>query len=173
MTLAAIALGSNLGVREEHLAFAMRELARLPRTRVVARSTWIETDPVGGPPGQGRYLNGAALLETGLAPRELLDALLDIERRAGRARVQGLRDEPRTLDLDLLVHGSARVNERGLELPHPRLTRREFVLRPLAEIAPTLEIPGFGSAEGDSTVEHALRLLTNAPANRGARTAAS
>lgn len=142
MVLAAIALGSNVGVREEHLAFALRELARIAATRVLARSTWIETDPVGGPLDQGRFLNGAVLVETQLSARALLEALLSIEVRAGRRRVAGQRNLPRTLDLDLLVYGDERIDEPGLSVPHPLVCEREFVLRPLSEIAPELLIPG-------------------------------
>jgi len=142
--LAAIAVGTNLGDRRAHLERALGALRALPRTRVRAVSSWLETEPVGGPPGQGRYLNGAVLVETALAPRELLVALLAIEAAEGRVRSAGERDAPRTLDLDLVLHGAEVLDEPGLVLPHPRAEEREFVLAPLAEIAPDLRFPRSG-----------------------------
>ncbi len=138
---AAIAIGSNLGDRAAHVERALEELRALPRTRVRAVSAWIETSPVGGPRGQDPYWNGAAIVDTELGPRELLEHLLAIEARAGRVRVAGVRDGPRTLDLDLVVHGDSIVDEPGLTLPHPRAEERAFVLEPLAEIAPDLRFP--------------------------------
>ncbi len=130
---AYVALGSNLGDREAHLRAALSALAATPGLRVVAVSRVYETDPV-GPPGQGPYLNAVAAVETGLEPRALLERLLAIEQSEGRAR-SGTRNEARTLDLDLLLHGARRVAEPGLEVPHPRLHERAFVLEPLAELA--------------------------------------
>ncbi len=141
---AAIAIGSNLGDRAAHVERALAELRALPGTHVLAVSPWIETAPVGGPRGQGPYWNGAALVDTALGPRELLEHLLAIEARAGRVRVAGERDGPRTLDLDLVVHGDAELDEPGLTLPHPRAEERAFVLEPLAEIAPDLRFPRSG-----------------------------
>ena len=108
---------------------------------MVAVSPIYETDPV-GPPPQGPYLNAVAHLRTRLAPRALLEALLAIEREAGRAR--SVRDAARTLDLDLLLHGDRIVDEPGLVLPHPRLAARAFVLEPLAALAPDLRHPTLG-----------------------------
>lgn len=133
-TVAAIALGSNVGDRERHLRAALVALERTPGVTVLRRSSWHETDPVGGPPGQGRYLNGAVLVETTLGARELLRAMLAIEARQGRVR--GERDAPRTLDLDLLWYGDEVASDGELTLPHPRMEDRRFVLAPLAEIAP-------------------------------------
>lgn len=141
---AAIAVGTNLGDRAAHLQRALAALRDLPRTHVRGVSTWLETEPVGGPSGQGRYLNGAVVVDTELAPRELLTALLAIESAEGRVRTAGERDAPRTLDLDLVVHGDAIVDEPGLVLPHPRAEERAFVLEPLAEIAPDLRFPRSG-----------------------------
>ncbi len=138
---AFVGLGSNLGARERLLASAVEGLAELPSTRLVRVSNWIETAPEGGPSGQGPYLNGAAELATELAPRALLERLLALERQAGRVRVPGVANGPRTLDLDLLLHGSARLSEPGLVVPHPCLEDRLFVLRPLAELAPELVLP--------------------------------
>ncbi len=148
-TIAAVALGSNLGDRAAHLRFALEALSRLPSTRLVARSSCVQTDAValpGSAPGAagGPYLNAAAILSTGLAARELLTHLLAIERQAGRHRDRGNRWGPRTLDLDLLVHGDAVINEPDLMVPHPRLYERPFVLEPLAQIAPSLSIPPHG-----------------------------
>lgn len=142
MTAALVGLGSNVEPRRAHLLGAVDELAALPDTRVVAVSALRETAPVDCPPGSGPFLNGATLLETALPPRALLDALLAIEARHGRWRTTPRA--PRTLDLDLLLHGAAHLQEPGLTLPHPRLHVRAFVLEPAAEIAPALRHPLLG-----------------------------
>ncbi len=136
--LSAIAVGTNVGDRAGNVERALAGLCELPATRVVAVSAWHETEPVGGPAGQGRYWNGAVLLETELAPRALLERLQAIETAAGRRRMPGVRDEPRTLDLDLIVHGACVIDAADIVLPHPRAQQRAFVLDPLAEIAPDL-----------------------------------
>jgi 2-amino-4-hydroxy-6-hydroxymethyldihydropteridine diphosphokinase len=130
---ACIALGSNLGDREAHLAAAIAALRREPGVEVVAVSPIYETDPV-GPPPQGPYLNAAVRVETGLAPRALLDCLLRIEAAEGRHRTRE-RYTARTLDLDLLLYGDERIDEPGLVVPHPRLHERAFVLEPLRDVA--------------------------------------
>lgn len=150
-TTAAIALGSNLGDREKHLRGALVALEKTPGLTVLRRSSWHETAPVGGPPGQGPFLNGAALVETKLAPRELLGVLQAIEARHGRERSE--RDAPRTLDLDLLWHGDARADDPELTLPHPRLEERTFVLAPLAEIAPDHRLAGCGRTVAERLAE--------------------
>jgi len=132
--VAAIGLGSNLGDREATIAAALADLDRLPQTRLDRVSRLRETEPV-GPPGQGPYLNGAAVLLTTLPPRRLLEALLAIERCHGRNRADEIRHGPRTLDLDLLLYGQAILEEPELSIPHPRMIERRFVLEPLAEIA--------------------------------------
>jgi len=134
---AYVGLGANLGDRE---ATIRRAVELLPD--VVAVSTLVETDPVGFV-DQPRFLNGVAALETELAPRQLLDRLLAIERELGRTR-EGPRFGPRTIDLDLLLHGDAEIDEPGLTVPHPRLHERRFVLEPLAELDPELVVPGRG-----------------------------
>ena len=139
MTLAYVGLGANLGDREGTIRAAVAELPG-----VVAVSTLRETDPV-GITDQPRFLNGVAALETRLAPRELLDVLLAVERLLGRER--GQRWGPRTIDLDLLLYGDDVIDEAGLTIPHPRLHERRFVLEPLAELAPELVIPGRGRLE--------------------------
>lgn len=141
---AYIGLGSNLGDREATLRRALELLGEAPGVEVVAVSSFHETEPWGFAE-QPRFLNGAAALETTLSPRDLLGLLLDVERRLGRARDGGgPRYGPRTVDLDLLVHGDLVVAEPGLEVPHPRLRERRFALEPLAELAPGLIVPGQG-----------------------------
>lgn len=150
---AFVALGSNLGDRAAHLEHALAALAALPSTRVVATSSVRETDPV-GPPGQGPYLNAVAELRTALAPRALLAALLAVERERGRDRSREVRFGPRTLDLDLLAWGPATPGGRsidvpGLQVPHPRMHERRFVLDPLAEIAPEVASRAVGGIHFD------------------------
>ena len=140
MTVAYVGLGSNLGDREATIRAA---IAALPG--VVAVSALRETDPV-GVVDQPRFLNGAARLETDLSARQLLDALLAIERELGRERRE--RWGPRTIDLDLLLYGDTAVDEPGLTVPHPRLHERRFVLEPLAELDPALVVPGRGRVSG-------------------------
>jgi 2-amino-4-hydroxy-6-hydroxymethyldihydropteridine diphosphokinase len=131
---AHVALGSNLGDRRDALERALQALRELPGVAVGRVSSFHETDPVGGPPGQGRYLNAAAEVQTTLPPQDLLRALLDVERRLGRVR--GERWGPRVIDLDLLLYAEVVCATAELTLPHPRLHLRRFVLEPLAEIAP-------------------------------------
>ena len=137
---AYVALGANLGDARAALDAAFVALTSLPGTTLRAASSLYRTAPVdsGGPD----YLNAVVQLDTTLAPRALLAALHAIEDAHGRARPY--RNAPRTLDLDLLLHGRQRVDEPVLTLPHPRLHERAFVLRPLAEIAPDLLVPGHG-----------------------------
>ena len=134
----ALGLGSNLGDRRDHLDCAVRGLEA--RTRVIAVSTYRETEPVGGPPGQGRFLNAAVLVETELSPRELLAVARELEKAAGRERRE--RWGPRTLDIDLLLCDDCILDEEDLRVPHPRLAERLFVLEPLREIAPDWIVPG-------------------------------
>ena len=140
-TTAFVGIGSNLGDREAHLRRAIELLSAEEGIEIAAVSEIRETDPV-GPVEQGQFLNGAVLVETDLAPRELLARLLDIERRMGRVRSE--RFGPRTIDLDLLLYGNEIVDEPGLTVPHPRLHERRFALEPLAELDPSLTIPGLG-----------------------------
>lgn len=134
---AIVGLGSNLGDREAHLRRAVEGL-RLAG-EVVAVSSLYETAPLGVEGDQPPYLNAVVVLQTPLAPRLLLEHLLELEVVAGRHRLRRL--EPRTLDLDLLLHGNAQVADDDLILPHPRLTERRFVLEPLAEVRPDLVLP--------------------------------
>ncbi|MGZ4353794.1 MAG: 2-amino-4-hydroxy-6-hydroxymethyldihydropteridine diphosphokinase [Gaiellaceae bacterium] len=146
MQRAYVVLGSNLGDREQTLRAAVGALAAHPAVEVVAVSSQIDTEPVGYT-AQPRFLNGVAALETELSARELLELLLEVERRFGRRRDDVPPQGPRTLDLDLLVYGEREIDEAGLRVPHPRLHERGFVLGPLAEVAPGLEVPGLGRVE--------------------------
>lgn len=136
-----IALGANLGDPIGQILRAVEELARLPATRLLTRSSLYRSRPVGGPE-QPDYVNAVARLSTLLPPRELLRRCLAIEARHGRRR-DG-KNTPRTLDLDLLLYDGLVMHEPGLTLPHPRMHERGFVLQPLAEIAPDVIIPGRG-----------------------------
>ena len=141
-TTAFVGLGANLGAAAETLEAAIERLAALPDTRLEARSSSWRTAPVdaGGPD----YVNAVAMVRTALDAPALLAALLDIERDFGRERP--FHHAPRTLDLDLLLHGDAVVDGPGLVVPHPRMHLRAFVLAPLLEIAPAVRIPGIGPA---------------------------
>jgi len=143
---AYVALGSNLGDRERTLLDAVEALRAEPGVEVAAVSSLIETEPV-GVLDQPRFVNGVVALETALPARALLELLLALERRFGRSREGVPAQGPRTLDLDLLLYGDEEIDEPGLEVPHPRLHERAFVLGPLAELAPELEIPGLGKVE--------------------------
>ncbi len=138
---AFIGLGSNLGDRRVEIDRAFAEIAALPSTTLVARSLHYASAPLDAPGGE--YLNAVAHVITSLAPLELLRALQSIESRHGRVRP--FPHAPRTLDLDLLLHGDLVVSGDELCLPHPRLHERAFVLAPLLEIAPQLVVPGRGA----------------------------
>jgi 2-amino-4-hydroxy-6-hydroxymethyldihydropteridine diphosphokinase len=139
---AYVGLGSNLGDREATLSRAVELLGREPGIEVVAVSSFRETDPVGYV-DQPPFLNGAVAVETSLAPRQVLDALLEVERQLGRTRL-GPRYGPRTFDLDLLLVDDLTLDEPGLTLPHPRLHERAFALEPLLELEQSLVVPGRG-----------------------------
>lgn len=150
MARAFVALGSNLQRPDRQVMAAIRELDELPGLAVLRRSSLYRTAPVGYR-DQPEFINAVAEVETSLKPRELLAALLSLERLHGRRRT--FPNAPRTLDLDLLLYENLSFSEPGLTVPHPRLAERAFVLVPLAEIAPELDIPGHGRAQ-----ELALRL---------------
>jgi len=143
---AFVGLGSNLGDREATIRSAVEALGRLPETTVRAVSSLRDTAPVGYV-DQPRFLNGAVELETGLAAPGLLAELLRIERELGRDRGDVPPQGPRTIDLDLLLYGDERIDEPGLEIPHPRLHERAFVLEPLAELDAGLFVPGRGPVQ--------------------------
>jgi 2-amino-4-hydroxy-6-hydroxymethyldihydropteridine diphosphokinase len=146
VTRAYVGLGSNLGDREATLLRALQGLKDEPEIEILAVSSLRETDPVGYL-DQPRFLNGVAVIETSLTARELLGRLLDIERRLGRRRGEGPPLGPRTIDLDLLLYGDETIAEPGLQIPHPRLHERLFVLEPLAELAPDAVVPGRGDVQ--------------------------
>lgn len=142
MARAGIALGSNLGDRHAHLAAAIRRLRLLAvPTTPVLEASFLETPPLNCPPGSPDFLNTVVEIEYAGTPFELLDHLQNIERSSGRIR-GAIRNAPRTLDLDLLYFGDLTLSGEALELPHPRLSERRFVLAPLAEIRPDLILPG-------------------------------
>src|SRR3954471_16807276 len=149
MSLAYVGLGSNLGDRESLIRRAAELVGAMRLSRLRETEPW-------GYEQQPRFLNAVAEVETALAPRRLLDHLLDVERRLGRERI-GPRWGPRSIDLDLLLYGNETIDEPGLVVPLPRLTERKFALRPLAELVPSLKIPGNG------TVQEALAGLQSLP----------
>lgn len=138
-TIACVGLGANLGDAVATVRAAQQALGELPGTRLVAASRLYRT-PAWGKTAQPDFINAAALLETTLPARGLLDGLLAIERRFGRTRAADGSDRwgARTLDLDLLLYGSARLQSERLTVPHPRWRERAFVLLPLRELAPGL-----------------------------------
>lgn len=148
MSVAYIALGSNLGDPVATVQSATASLRRLPRSTVIAASSLYRTEPL-GLRNQPDFINAVVAVETQLNPRQLLDELFAIEGRFGRNR--SILNAPRTLDLDVLLHGNTISNDPQITLPHPRLHLRAFVLAPLAEIAPGLFLPGHGD----------IRLLLN------------
>ena len=138
----AIALGSNLGDSLAILEAAIDTLNQLPHIHVKTHSSWYETAPIGPP--QPNYLNGCAILEVQLSPEMLLKTLLEVEQQFDRVRQEYWG--PRTLDLDLLLFEDLILDTPDLKVPHPRMTQRAFVLKPLAEIAPDWIEPVSGSA---------------------------
>jgi len=155
---AYIALGSNMGDRQTALRAAVERIGRLPTTRVTQVSTWIKTAPVGGPPGQGEFLNGALAVQTDLPPEQLMTSLLAIEHDLGRDRANEPHHGPRIIDLDLLLYGNAIINTPALTVPHPRMHERRFVLAPLAHIAPDAVHP-----VGQQTISQLLLRLPVEP----------
>ena len=145
MARAFVGLGANLGEREVTIRRALELLDADPDVALVAVSSLRETEPV-GVVEQPRFLNGAAIVETELDPRGLLERLLRVERALGRTRT-GQRWGPREIDLDLLLYEDEVVDEPGLRVPHPRLAERRFALEPLAELTPGLVVPGAGRVE--------------------------
>ncbi len=141
---AFIGLGSNLEDPHGQLQRAFAELGSLPDTRLVARSSLYRSAPLGYP-DQPEFVNAVAEVATALTPQDLLQALLQIERKHGRERT--FRNAPRTLDLDVLLYDDVQMHEYGLTIPHPQMHLRAFVLQPLLEIAPDVGIPGIGQAE--------------------------
>ena len=142
---ACIGLGANLGDAAAAVQSALQALDALPKTRLLRASRLYRT-PAWGKTDQPAFVNAAALVETTLPARDLLDHMLSIERDFGRDRTGVERWSARTLDLDLLLYGDAVIDEPGLHVPHPHLHERAFALVPLAEIAPDIVVPGHGRA---------------------------
>jgi 2-amino-4-hydroxy-6-hydroxymethyldihydropteridine diphosphokinase len=134
MALIYIAAGSNLGDRQYYIEMAVRKLRQLPNTKVNKISRLMKSAPVSGPAGQGPYLNGVIEIESELFPYELLMRLQRIEAELGRIRT--VANAPRTIDLDIVMYGEIRIDERALSVPHPSALKREFVMLPLKEISP-------------------------------------
>lgn len=132
-----LSLGSNLGDRERNLRNALGFLAE-PPLRVLRTSSFYETEPL-GVPGQRWFLNAVAEIETDFFPRQLLARLQRIEQQLGRRRLKP--KGPRTIDIDILLYGGSVIDADELQVPHPRLAERRFVLEPLAELAPDLRHP--------------------------------
>ncbi|MCP5151006.1 MAG: 2-amino-4-hydroxy-6-hydroxymethyldihydropteridine diphosphokinase [Ectothiorhodospiraceae bacterium] len=151
---AYVGLGSNLVDPPGIVRAAMRAIDRIPSTRVVSRSRLYRNAPLGPP--QPDYVNAVVALDTMLDPEPLLDALQAIERAQGRIR-DGERWGPRTLDLDMLLYGSIELRSARLTLPHPGIASRRFVLQPMHELAPELDIPGIGA------IADALAALPDSP----------
>lgn len=154
MSRAALALGSNLGDRAGLLQGALDALLAVPGIAAVAVSPVYATEPVGGPAGQPRYLNAVLVVDTDLAPLDLLRHCHDVEQAAGRER--SVRWGARTLDVDLLAVGATTWSDADLQLPHPRAHERAFVLVPWADVDPGFVLPGHGrivdlSAAADRT----------------------
>lgn len=134
-TIAYISLGSNLEHPITQLNIALTHIAKIPQTRMHLCSAFYHTKPIGYI-NQPHFVNAVVAVQTSLSAHELLYALQAIEEQQGRTRL--FKNGPRTIDLDLLLHGSSTINDPELTLPHPRMTERAFVLKPLADIAPTL-----------------------------------
>lgn len=149
MALVYLGLGSNLGDRAAHLAAARRALAHLPDTSLLRNASLYETPPVGGPAGQGLFLNSVSAAETSLEPRELLREIHGIERAAGRLREnETVRWGARPLDIDILFWDDAVLEEEHLTIPHPRAAERLFVLLPMAELDRDFVHPKLGATVG-------------------------
>lgn len=139
---ACIALGANIGEPLRQIEAGFTALAALPGTRLLARSSLYRSAPVGYA-DQPDFINAVAIIETSLEPQTLLAAILDIERVNGRVRE--FPNAPRTLDLDIVLYGDRVVQEPGLTIPHARMLERAFVMVPLAEVAPGMQVPGHGT----------------------------
>jgi 2-amino-4-hydroxy-6-hydroxymethyldihydropteridine diphosphokinase len=157
-----IALGSNLSDRAENLRQA-RERMESPELHITRASSIYETEPR-ELRDQPWFLNQVVEAETALFPLQLLARLLKIEREMGRKRV--VKNGPRIIDLDLLLYGDAVVSAPGLEIPHPRMTQRRFVLEPLSELAPELRLPATGHPQSGCTIRELLAKVTDQPLRR-------
>jgi len=136
MREAFIGVGSNLGNRGENIKQAIKLLESNERIKIEKISSLIETEPQGGPP-QGKYLNGVIKIKTDLTAQDLLFFLQEVERKLKRVRL--VKNGPRTIDLDILLYGKEKINQDNLKIPHPRMFKRSFVLKPLFEIEPEIK----------------------------------
>lgn len=136
MPICYIALGSNLGDRTKNINLALEYLKQDPAIKICKVSSFVETEPVGGP-AQPKFLNGVAKIETNYSAQGLLKKLQRVEAELGRKRPH-LKNHPRTIDLDILRYGDTKIAEENLKVPHPRMWARDFVTTPLKEIAPEL-----------------------------------
>ncbi|MGE5197576.1 MAG: 2-amino-4-hydroxy-6-hydroxymethyldihydropteridine diphosphokinase [Deltaproteobacteria bacterium] len=132
MTTCYLGIGSNLGDRRKNIELALKKIKALKNTEIIKISKIRQTQPQGGPRKQGKFLNAALKIKTGLSPIKLLGELKKIEKELGRT--EGPRWGPRVMDLDILFYGDKIINRKDLTIPHPRLFEREFVLKPLSEI---------------------------------------
>jgi len=132
MTICYLGIGSNVGNRLKNIRLAIKKIKELKEAKVIKLSKIIETEPVGGPLGQEKYLNAALKIRTNLTPTILLKNLKKIEEGLGRTKT--IRYGPRTIDLDILLYGNKFINRRDLKIPHPKMFEREFVIKPLVEI---------------------------------------
>jgi len=132
MYICYIGLGANLGDRRKNIKSAVRKITALKKIKVIKVSKLIKSEPVGGPSGQGEFLNGVLKIETSLTPVTLLKKLKNIERELGR--VKTVRNGPRVIDLDILLYADKIINTKKLTIPHPRMFFRDFVIKPLLEV---------------------------------------
>ncbi len=132
MAICYLGIGSNLGSRRANINSAIRKINSLKSTRVLKVSRIIETEPVGGPKGQGKFLNAALKMKTSIAPLALLKELKKIELDLGRT--PAARNGPRTIDLDILFYSDRIISRKELKVPHPKVFEREFVIKPLLEV---------------------------------------
>ncbi len=139
MTIAYLGIGSNLGDRKKFIDSAITRLSETPKLTVLRVSSIYETEPVGGPKGQEKFLNGVIEIDTSLKPKELFDICKVIEKDLGRVKTE--IDGPRTVDLDILIFNKLILNDPDLVIPHPRMHHREFVLKGFAELNEQLVHP--------------------------------
>jgi 2-amino-4-hydroxy-6-hydroxymethyldihydropteridine diphosphokinase len=132
MVTCYLGIGSNLGNRRKNIKLAIQKISALKDTEVIKSSRMIETEPVGGPVGQGKFLNAALKIRTNFSASALLKKLKSIEKQLARKKT--VRNGPRTIDLDILFYGGRIINSKNLTIPHPRVFEREFVIKPLLEI---------------------------------------
>jgi len=132
MTICFLGIGSNLGNRQKYIKLSLKKINALKETKIIKLSRIIETDPVGGPRNQPKYLNAALKIKTNIPAIALLKNLKKIEKDLGRKET--VRNGPRVIDLDILFYGDKIINRKDLKVPHPKVFERKFVLKPLAEI---------------------------------------